>query len=142
SARGMQILQASNPRLHVKVLALRHSIPGDARPPGAREVLACQRSAKQRHGRGATLSARQKFLGKQTKSLLRRERRMCANYGLVRRSPHSMTVSARVRSHITSWPTDGATDSIGANWPIPHAGAGSRRTPLALRRERSVEQLQ
>jgi len=88
------------------------------------------------------LSARQKFLGKQTKSLLRRERRMCANYGLVRRSPHSMTVSARVRSHITSWPTDGATDSIGANWPIPHAGAGSRRTPLALRRERSVEQLQ
>src|SRR5262245_17879680 len=59
----MQILQASNPRLHVKVLALRHSIPEDARPPGAREVLACQRSAKQRHGRGATLSARQKFLG-------------------------------------------------------------------------------
>src|SRR5262245_43080634 len=33
----MQILQASNPRPHVKVLAVRHSIPGDARPPGARE---------------------------------------------------------------------------------------------------------
>ena len=63
------------------------------------------------------------------------ERRKSANYGLMLRSTHSMTASARVRSHITSRPTDGATDSIRANWSIPDAAARPRRTPLALRPE-------
>src|SRR5262245_39558997 len=58
------------------------------------------------------------------------------------RSTHSMTASARVRSHITSRPTDGAIDSISANWPIPDAAAGSRRTRSRYALSDLFEQLQ